>query len=176
MKCYIPFEVKCKCGEIRSITTEAEFIDLVGYENAVAKKKNQTYSIQQSIALFVFFSIATFNRQLFSVYVLFEDLRYLRYHYYTLTINQSNHHITYIQYNLVSMDPFADPNFRLKIKCRECYRLERMLKMWNHKITIDNFGYPLKVKYDSECNHWDYLQICGLVTRHKRTVHHKQWP
>ena len=40
MKCYIPFEVKCKCGETRSITTEAEFIDLVGYENAVAKKKN----------------------------------------------------------------------------------------------------------------------------------------
>ena len=40
MKCYIPFEVKCKCGETRSITTEAEFIDLVGYVNAVAKKKN----------------------------------------------------------------------------------------------------------------------------------------
>ena len=40
MKCYIPFEVKCKCGETRSITTEAEFIDSVGYENAVTKKKN----------------------------------------------------------------------------------------------------------------------------------------
>ena len=42
-----------------------------------------------------------------------------------------------IQYNLVSMDPMfrsiqalMDPNFRLKIKCREGHKLRKQLEYW----------------------------------------------